>query len=72
MMLAGEVLAMTDITNEMVARGDISDATYICRAMAENGHEVSSSALNAEVMPAAYHLWPCNISMSRHTWRAGI
>ena len=40
MMLAGEVAAMTDITNEMVARGDISDATYICKAMAENGHEV--------------------------------
>jgi hypothetical protein len=40
MMLAGEVLSMTDITNEMVARGDISDATYICKAMAENGHEV--------------------------------
>ena len=56
MMLAGEVLATTDITNEMVARGDISDATYICKAMAENGHEVTSNASIAGVMPTACHL----------------
>lgn len=42
MMLAGEMLAITDITNKMVARGDISDAYYICRAMADHGHQVTS------------------------------
>lgn len=51
MMLAAEVAAMTDITNEMVARGDISDATYICKAMAENGHEEFMEMVAKEQLP---------------------
>lgn len=40
MMLAGELLAVSKITNKMVENGDISDAAYICRAMADHGHQV--------------------------------
>lgn len=42
MMLLGEMLAISSITNKMVEQGDVSDAAYVCRAMADHGHQVVS------------------------------
>lgn len=44
MMLLGELEAATLITQKMIQRGDVSDATYICKAMAEHGHGVRHSS----------------------------